>query len=339
MAHRVIWIAVVLASAAAPAATADRFAVLEFFGRPAGAFCSAAGPAMFALQDEFEGSAVLLEYDYDQFQTGRLDRFWATGASAPYLPLVMVGSGFRTSSGSEDYERIYRSMLQSDMAREPEAAIAAWWRRRGDRVRAYIRMTNTGSSALRVEDDPSLWLVAYEEAPIGVSSTWVRSTTEWFLPHELGTGESITATVDSPPLSGVGWNGMAAVVMAEQRPGGVGAWDVLQAASARPAEVDADPASVRMGASGSQAVIEIDGPHVLTWSAVSSVPWLAVEPAMGSLPGSLTIMLHPNLRPPTSTAGTITISAIGDGMSLTSEVQVEVGAQLRRAGRRIRPAK
>jgi hypothetical protein len=118
----------------------DRFAVFEFFGRPAGAFCSAAGPAMITLQSEFRGRAVLLEYDYDAFLHGRQDRFWASGASARYLPLVMVGSGYRTSSGAENYEPVYRSMINDELARPARATVSAYWRRAANAVRAYVEV-------------------------------------------------------------------------------------------------------------------------------------------------------------------------------------------------------
>ena len=114
---RLRWILVALLLGATFGAAEDRFAVLEFFGRPNGAFCSAAGPAMKALQRQMEGRAVLLEYDYDAFRYGRQERFWATGVSATYLPLVMVGSGYRTSSGSVNYESVYRSMINQELDR------------------------------------------------------------------------------------------------------------------------------------------------------------------------------------------------------------------------------
>jgi hypothetical protein len=338
MARKLTSVITVLVMAAGMAESADRFAVLEFFGRPAGTFCSAAGPAMLALQDEFEDTAVLLEYDYDRFPSGRLDRFWATGVSAPYLPLVMVGSGYETSSGSVVYEPVYRSMLEADLERDVSAEVAAQWRRRGDRVRAYIRLTNTSDTTLAVDDDASLWLVTYEESPIGVSSTWVRSTTEWFLPFDLGPGESTTTTIDSPPLSGVAWNRMAAVVLLEHRPGGVGMWDMIQGAPVEPAAISADRDNLRLGAGGGSADVTVDGPHILAWTADSATDWLSIVPASGdSLPATIRITLNPGLRPPTETRGTVTVTASGEGMNLEVEIAVEVGAEVRRPSRRIRP--
>ncbi len=118
----------------------DRFAVLEFFGRPNGAFCSAAGPAMITLQSEMRGRAVLLEYDYDAFRFGRQNRFWASDASARYLPLVIVGSGYRTSSGAENYEPVYRSMINDELARPARATVSAYWRRVANTMRAYVEV-------------------------------------------------------------------------------------------------------------------------------------------------------------------------------------------------------
>jgi len=108
---------------AAAGVAEERLAVLEFFGRTTGQYCRDAGPAMIALQQSMAGRAVLLEYHFDYFPTGRVDRFWAAKSSAMYLPLVMVGSGYRTSDGPADYQSDYQAMLDAELARAP-----AWYR-------------------------------------------------------------------------------------------------------------------------------------------------------------------------------------------------------------------
>ena len=163
----------------------DRFALLEFFGRPSGAYCSAAGPAMTALQSEMRGRAVLLEYDYDAFMSGRQDRFWASGASASYLPLVMVGSGYRTSSGQVNYKPVYRSMINDDLARPARAAVSAYWRRVANAMRAYVEVRNLGATPLRINQEAAIWLIAYQNSSIGVGTNWVRSTARRYLPFDL----------------------------------------------------------------------------------------------------------------------------------------------------------
>ncbi len=140
MGHRLRLVLVPLLLSTTLGAADDRFAVLELFGRTGCGNCQAAGRAMTALQSEMRGRAVLLEYDYDAFLHGRQDRFWASGASARYLPLVMVGSGYRTSSGAENYEPVYRSMINDELARPARAAVSAYWRRVANTMRAYVEV-------------------------------------------------------------------------------------------------------------------------------------------------------------------------------------------------------
>lgn len=89
--------ALLLALLAGVAGAEERLGVFEFFVRGGGAYCQAAAPGVRKLQTEMEGRAVLLEYAYDTFNQGRVDRWWAAykGSPSVYLPLVMVGSGLQ----------------------------------------------------------------------------------------------------------------------------------------------------------------------------------------------------------------------------------------------------
>jgi len=340
MGHRLRWVLILPLLSAAFGAAEDRFAVLEFFGRPQGAFCSAAGPAMTTLQGELQGRAVLLEYDYDAFLYGRQDRFWATGASAMYLPLVMVGSGYRTSSGSVNYEPVYRSMINDELARPVRAVVSAFWRREGNLMRAYVEVRNLGETVLEIDRDAAIWVIAYENANIGVSSTWVRSTAYRFLPFDLAPGETSTVVLDTPSISGANWGRMAGIVLVEDRPGGAGAYDMLQATEALPAGLVASPEHLLVASVGGDAEVVLTGPHVLSWSATSDVAWIEVTPRSGdSLPATVTLTVRADLRPPREREGTVSFSANGDGMAFSTPVNLGVGASCRRAGRRIRPAK
>jgi hypothetical protein len=222
----------------------DRVAVLEFFGRLGCSICSSAGPTLTSLQSELEGRAVLLEYDYDAYLYGRQDRFWATGVSATYLPLVMVGSGYRTTSGPVDFEPVFSSMINEELMRPARAAVSAFWRRDGSTMRAYVEVLNLGDTDLEIDREASVWLIAYEKAHIGHSMTWVRSTTQRSLPFDLEPGESAAVAIDSRPMSGVDWDSMAGLVLIEDRPNGIGAYEMVQAAEALPAGLAATPEAV-----------------------------------------------------------------------------------------------
>jgi hypothetical protein len=77
---------------------------------------------------------------------------------------------------------------------------------------------------------------------------------------------------------------------------------------------------------------------VLSFSASSDVPWIEVTPSSGTVPTTVILTLRPELRPPAATEGSVSFAATGDGVALSVTVSVSVGAQSRRAGRRVRPA-
>ncbi len=343
MAHRTACIAAVLASllVAAALAAGDRLAVLELFGREECGNCQAAGQALTTLQAQLGARAVLLEYDYDAYRSSlRVDRFWQAAGSAAYLPLVMVGSGYQTSSGPVAYESVYAGLIDHELARPPGAAVVAYSRRSGDALRVYVRAVNTGPETLSLRDQPTLWVVAWERRPIGVSSAFVRAALPVPLSEPLAPGGRATAVVDTPPLQGVDWSRMASLALFERWVGdpGDGHYDALQAAVALPATLAVTPSRLTLSAGGS-AAITLEGPHVLTWTATSDVDWLQVQPSSGTLPASPTVSLAPGRGPVGAAAGTLRIEATGDGMTFARSVQVVVQpAQPRSVERRLRPS-
>ncbi len=135
-------------------AAGDRVAVFEFFGRPGCGNCEAASETVTELQRELEGQAVLLTYHYDFFgAVGRVERFWASEPTAEFLPLAMVGSGYRTSSGMVDFDTEYREMIDDEFARPPRAEVSAFWRRVGSSMRVYLEIQNSGEAYLEVDLD------------------------------------------------------------------------------------------------------------------------------------------------------------------------------------------
>jgi hypothetical protein len=159
----------------------------------------------------------------------------------------------------------------------------------------------------------------------------------WYLPYDLAPGEWVSAVIDTPPMSAVDWDRMAGLVLAEDRPRGSGAYDMLQAAESLPAGLFANPDHCVLRRGRTEAAVVLTGPRVLTWSAASDVPWLVVTPSSGTLPTTATLELRPELRPSTATEGTVTFTATGDDMSFSSTVAVAVGVQRRHVGRRVRP--
>jgi hypothetical protein len=323
-------LSVLVVLGAVAAAADDRLAVLEFFGRQGCSICRSAGPALTTLQHEMEGRTVLLEYDYDAFLFGRQDRFWASGASATYLPLVMVGSGYRTTSGPVDFEPVFRSMINDELARPVRAAVSAFWRRNGNTVRAYVNVQNLGHTMLEIDHEAGIWLIAYENSTIGHSTTWVRSTAFRYLPFDLPPEESVSDVIDSTSMGGVDWDRMTALVVIEDRPGGAGAYDMLQATQAFPADLAVSPDALEMDRRGPGAEVTLTGPHVLSWSATADVPWIEVSPTTGELPATVTLNLRPELQPQFDNDGLVTFSASGDDMEFEISVDVSVSGFRRR---------
>jgi len=327
---------------AGPLAAQDRFGVLEFFGRILCPSCAEAGAAISTLQTEFAGRAVLLEYEYDTFsQSKRIARFWAAQDEA-VLPLVMVGSGNWTTSGARTVG-IYRNLVDHELARPPGAAVSAYSRRVGDALRVYVRAQYTGDEDLTPEDDPTLWLLVWEDRPIGNTRTWVRAAGSKTLPPRFTRGAVVDMVLDTPSFADVDWSTVQSLALVERGIGetnasGLRRYDALQAAVARPATLTVTPERLALGAARSEAFLALDGPHVLAWNATTDVEWLRVDPAAGALPSSPSVSLVHDLLPPTSATGTVQVEATGDGMTFTTTIAVSVSTTTpRRAGIRLRP--
>lgn len=320
----------------APVAAEDRLAVLEFFGRPAGTYCQAAAPAMLTLQTEMEGRALLLEYDYDQFRTGRMDRWWAaySGGGSVALPVVMVGSGYRISSAPTNYLETYRAMLQAELARPPAAAVQAWARSIGDALRVYVRAENLSATPLSPANSAALWVLVWEDGRIGLTETWVRATASKPLTVTLDPGGTATAVVDVPAFSANDRTRIRSLALLEHRLAG-GKYDMLQAAVSTTAGLVASPGQVTLGAAQPAVEVSLTGPHVLEWTATSDVPWLELTQASGSLPAHATVRLVGGQPPVGAPTGHVRFDATGDGMAFTAELTVATEGRAFRVRRRL----
>jgi hypothetical protein len=300
----------------------ERLGVFEFFGRTGGAYCQGAAPAVNTLQNEMAGRAVLLEYPYDNFTSGRVDRWWAgyTGSPSVFLPLVMVGSGLQVDHGPVDYYNRYKAMLNAELARAPAAAMRVWSRRVGDGLQVYVRATNLSGVPLTLQNAASFWVIVWEDKQIGLTRTWVRATATRPLPASLQPGETTTATIDVPSLGAVDWQRLRALALLEHRPGGTGRYDMLQAAIAEPAEIEVAPAQITLSASQPSATVALDGPGILSWSASPQVAWLQASPAGGGFPGTCVVSLVGT--PPAGQTGSVRFTAAGSGMTTSTTLTV-----------------
>jgi hypothetical protein len=291
------------------------------------------------VQGEMAGKAVLLEYAYDTFNQGRVERWWAayTGSPYVYLPIVMVGSGFQVDQGPVDYCTRYRAMLDAELARPPAASLRAWSRRTGDGLRLHARATNRSTAALAPEHAAAFWVLLWEDAHIGLTETWVRAAVSQPLGVALEPGATTAATIDVASLPGVVWEHLRALTLLEHRPGGsTGPYDMLQAAIAAPAGIEVTPSELELGPSSPTAAVLIDGPDVLRFTATAGVEWLEVTPVSGALPGSCVVSLVGN--PAAGQTGAVRLDASGDGMSFSATVTVTTQGRVSRIRRHLQRA-
>jgi len=302
----------------------DRLAVFEFIARQS-TYCIAGAPTVIQLQEELAGRAVLLEYDFDAGSTlGRYQCYRAADPYGAYLPLTMVGSGLRTASGPVSYATVYRGMIDEELDRAPEAAVTAYWQRRGDALRVYVRAENRSNATLTSASGAAIWLIVWENARIRLTDTYVRSVVKTPITVALPPGGTVTATMDTPTLTGVSWDKLESLAMLERRTSSTGRYDMLQAAIAAPAGLGVSPPQLALGPSVPSAEVGLAGPHAMSWTADTDGPWLAVVPPSGTLPATVQVNLIGASLPPGTTTGEVRFTATGDGMTFAATVEVTV---------------
>ncbi len=185
---------------------------------------------------------MFLEQDVDHSLGSRQDRWWAayTGGT-PYLPLVMVDSGHRISTGSVDFYNVYKGMVDAELTRAPGAEFEAVSTRAGERVQLSGWMTNFSATTLSSgRNDATIHGIVYEDGPGGSTGRIVRAAVSYPLSSDLPSGSAVQFTMETPDLPGVNWQNIHSVVMVDYRPGGSsGPYDMLQAAVPFSAAADA----------------------------------------------------------------------------------------------------
>lgn len=263
--------------------------------------------AVNELDGEYQGQPVLfLEYDVDDpdYST-RETRFWAahSGGSVT-LPLIAVDSGHQISSGSLDFRKVYREMVNSALARPAEADIEATWWREEDQVVVSVAVTNRSDSTIGHMDLATVHAIVYENAEIKLTNHYVRAIADEQL-GEVFPGATSSYTLMSEKLTGVDWDKLAVAVIVDHRPDSKSyAYDTLQAAPAT--KIDSpfavstnsvlllsDTGGERPG-TASRQLLQITGSPGLTWTAAVTVPWLTVTPMTGTVNAQVQIAAEPD---------------------------------------------
>jgi hypothetical protein len=283
------------------------------------------------LASDYAGQPVLfLEQDVDNPVGARYGRWWAAHgySGSVTLPLVMVDSGQQISNGSEDFYGVYSAMVDTALARPPRAEITAYHERTGDTLTIYGALTNLSGEPLSwAANAATLHALIYEEAPIGATNRFVHAAPWSPIDTVLAPGAMMTFTL-SATLSGVNWENVHAVALADYRPGDA-AYDTLQAAVTQPPTLTVQPVSTTFvvdPAAPATALqrVRLDGPHILKWTAVEDLDWLAISPGGGSLPAEPSLAVDPATLAPGWQTGSVTFTASSaSGLHFESQVRVD----------------
>jgi hypothetical protein len=274
---------------------------------------------------------VFIEQSVDSLIGDRISRFWAAyDDSTAWLPLVIVDSGHRFTTGDQpNYVTAYSYLVRTELARPPQAEIDAYVRRVGDQMRIYASARNDSTATLSSADNhAALTALVYEDKHAGTTGRIMRAAPTVGITPVVTPGGVFSATLNTPTLSGVGWANLHTVVVVDCVPGPGPAFDMLQAAVARPPELSATPNTVSAAIdSGSpkdaHITVRLRGPYTLTWTASADVPWLGVAPPAGAISVQPSLVVSASGLAAGSQQGTVTFSAAsGDDMSFVQAVDV-----------------
>lgn len=193
--------------------------------------CTSAGAALQQLKNDYQGQNVLfLEQDVDDPVGNRRDR-WFLGHGNPgtvYLPLVMVDSGHRVSSGEHDYRAIYGLMVDGALRRPATAVMTVEAERAGSVMRFDVRLTNKSGDTLSASNEATLTALIWEE-PASASEVPIVSHADSTAITTLADGSTGEYSLEAA-VSGLNANRIRWVVIADYQPiGETNPFDTLQA--------------------------------------------------------------------------------------------------------------
>ncbi len=201
------------------------------------------------LAGEYAGQSVLfLEQDVDAALGNRMGRWWAASdGGSVMLPLSMVDSGNQIDNGYAGFDssyNTYKAMVDTALARPALAEIQAQGERVGNKVRFTIQLKNLSGVDLSYSNSAQVHAIVYEEhTPLDLNTDHitgriVRAVVQSDISPALPHGETRTFELETAELSNVvDWDNVHTIVLADYRPSGSNAYDMLQAALA-----DAEPA-------------------------------------------------------------------------------------------------
>ena len=252
----------------------------------------AAGEAIDRLAEEYANrSVVFLEQDYDNPIGNRRDVwYFAHDSTEPIeLPLVMVDSGHEIRDGVVSYYSTYKSIVDKERAREPDAEIEAISYRTGDILHFDIELTNLCGTPLSSSNWATVHAIVYEQVrdPDRHTGRVVRAaaSTGFSTPLSHGATRSFALAVT---LNDVDWTKIRPLVFVDYRPGGTGAYDMLQAAKAPITSFAVQPGALTFMVSQTDNIdrriaMSLVGPDSLYWTSAENISWLTISPSSGPM--------------------------------------------------------
>jgi uncharacterized repeat protein (TIGR01451 family) len=284
----------------------------------------ATGPVVDQLANEFAAagqSVVFLEQNIDQPLGNRIGRWWAAhGGGSVSLPLVMVDSGQQFSNGylGSSAHDTYKAMVDTALARPPQAELTASSQRISDRIHFDIELTNLSGVTLSSSNAAAVHAIVYEEhTPVDpttdhITQRIVRAVVSTNLATPLVSGATVLLTAETGELGNVvDWSKVHALVLADYRPAGSDAYDILQAASAD------GQASLQVTQSASAEMIQPGASLTYTLRVVNT--------GTIALHAIVTDTLPAHVTPTGILTWTPTITAPGGSWTQTVVVTVEMG--------------
>jgi hypothetical protein len=252
-----------------------------------------AGSAVDKLAVEYAGkNAVFIEYDVDAAPPSRSSLWWrAHGGGTAALPLVMVDSGNQISSVYLNFYSVYKTIVDTALARPAAAEMRSYWWREDNHISAHVEVTNRSGVTLSPNNEALVHLIIYEDAKVHITSrfghTAVAQSIATLEPNQNGAFK-----LETGELSGaLNWDRLHAVALVDYHPvSSTGAHDMLQAVEGirveAPFQVSPEivtfmiePEDINVH----KKVLSVLGFDDLTWTTSSNMPWLTVAPASGTL--------------------------------------------------------
>lgn len=258
---------------------------------------------------------VFIEHGLTGPRRSRYDA--ARGSGTNLYPMVIADSGHqyadRAKSGTDYYE-YYQGMVDAELLRPPGAEVAAQYTIDSGRYTVKVNVKNLSGTTLSSSNSATVGLIVYEDAIIGVTSRYAQAVVQQSISTPLANNETREFTLQTADLTGFIFDYLHVIAFVDYRPGGSGAYDMLQAAVATSGEPlvispesmlfmidNASPAnqSIPLSISGGEAG--------LTWEVASKPAWITVTPATGDTGDPVQVTALASSLAPGTVEGTVTL--------------------------------